>query len=137
MRAVAALFAHEGYSLGLISRNPVAPVIPGTRVVTESADGLNPEAVVAALAKLARKLGSPEVVVYNVAGLSFGMSDMMKLKPETLAKHFTIGPVGGLAVAQWAAANMEGSKKTVCWSLESQISHSDSCTAAIHWRGPL
>ncbi|KAL8293648.1 hypothetical protein RQP46_000349 [Phenoliferia psychrophenolica] len=111
--AVASLFATKGFSLGLISRNPIAPSIPGAKIAIESADGLKPAEVVAALDALKAKLGAPEVVVYNVAGLAFGMGEMMSLKLETLAQHFTIGPVGGLAVAQWSAKHLLGDKKTV------------------------
>ena len=111
--SVATLFAARGFSLGLISRNPKAPDIPGTTIVTASADGLKPDTVVAALTALKDQLGSPEVVVYNLAGLSLGTKPMMELEAATLEKHFVLGPIGGLQVAQWANDHLEGAKRTV------------------------
>ncbi len=100
--AVARRFAREGYRIGLIARDPAklaslaAQVGDGVVVATEAADASVPAALEAALERLNRRLGRPDVVCFSPLPALALIKPVLDTSADDLAASLALN-VGGAA----------------------------------------
>src|SRR3569833_3135320 len=93
-QAVAYAFAHEGYDIAMIARNPgklaeACALIrnkTGREVRAYEGDAGNPRSLKTAIGRVRRVLGDVEVMIYNAAVAT--LCCPIKLKPEQLLSEF-------------------------------------------------
>ncbi len=116
-QAVAYAFAHEGYDIAMIARNPdklteACALIrhkTGREVRAYMGDAGNPRSLKTAIGRVRRGLGEIEVLVYNVAAAT--LCRPMKLSQEQLLNEFQTNVGGALVAAQEVAKNMKAAKQ--------------------------
>ena len=103
-QAVAYAFAHEGYDIGMIARNPdklanaciLIAKKTGRVVRAYAGDSADESSLKAAIGRVRRGLGEIEVLVYNAAAAALGKPTT--LEQEQLVSEFRVN-VGGALVA--------------------------------------
>jgi short-subunit dehydrogenase len=116
-QAVAYAFAHEGYDIAMIARNPgklteACALIrnkTGREVRAYEGDAGNPRSLKTAIGRVRRGLGDIEVLVYNAAVAT--LCRPMKLSQEQLLNEFQINVGGALVAAQEVAKTMRAAKQ--------------------------
>ncbi len=103
--AVARRFAREGFAVGAVARDAAkldgqvqALRAAGIRAVGAPADAGDPQALLAALARLRAELGDADVLVYNAAGVT--MQPLASIEPARFAADLSVSVVGALAATQ-------------------------------------
>jgi NAD(P)-dependent dehydrogenase (short-subunit alcohol dehydrogenase family) len=102
---IARAFGSEGFSVGLISRNPelqadslVDLAALGIKAIAFPADAADPESLAGAISAATMRLGEPDVLIYNVVAPHFGRAST--LTATGLAADLAVNVVGGLVAAQ-------------------------------------
>jgi NAD(P)-dependent dehydrogenase (short-subunit alcohol dehydrogenase family) len=98
--------AAEGVRVGLAARAPdKLGVLAGeTGAETFAVDAADPTGVVDLFAEFDRRLGAPDIVVYNASGRLRG--SILDLDPEAVRNAIAVSAFGGFLVAQQAAKRM-------------------------------
>lgn len=103
--SLARAFAREGYSIGLLSRNPAssAPVAAeieaiGGKVSALATDVTDRKSVFQSIEKIRSALGPITALAYNASG--FGRGNFLDLEPETIRQSFEVGTMGAVHLAQ-------------------------------------
>ncbi len=104
--SVARGLAASGLKVGLAARNieKLAPLAAEIGAETFAADASDPEAVARLFAEADRRLGEPEIVLYNASARAHG--PIAELDPEAVRKAILISAFGGFLVIQQAARRM-------------------------------
>ncbi|WP_427159023.1 SDR family NAD(P)-dependent oxidoreductase [Aliinostoc sp. HNIBRCY26] len=104
--SIARLFAQEGISIALAARNvdKLAKLSEEIGAVRFAADVSQADEVQQLFNDVDKKLGSPNIVVYNPSWRVRGA--LIDLNPEDVAKTLEITAYGGFLVAQAAAKRM-------------------------------
>lgn len=116
-QAVAYAFAHEGYDIAMIARNPgklaeACALIrnkTGREVRAYEGDAGNPRSLKTAIGRVRRGLGDVEVMIYNAAVAT--LCRPIKLKPEQLLSEFQVNVGGALVAAQEVTKSMKAAKQ--------------------------
>lgn len=116
-QAVAYAFAHEGYDIAMIARNPdklseACALIrkkTGREVRAYAGDAGEPRSLKAAIGRARRGLGEIEVMVYNAAVAT--LCRPTKLTPEQLLQDALVNVGGALVAAQEVAKTMKKAKR--------------------------
>lgn len=116
-QAVAYAFAHEGYDIAMIARNPDKLVEAcalirnktGRVVRAYEGDAANPRSLKTAIGRVRRGLGDIEVMVYNAAIAT--LCRPTKLSNEQLLNEFQVNVGGALVAAQEVAKTMKEAKQ--------------------------
>jgi NAD(P)-dependent dehydrogenase (short-subunit alcohol dehydrogenase family) len=105
--SVARGLASAGLRLGLAARNveKLAPLAADTRAQTFAVDASDPAAVARLFDDADKRLGEPDVVVYNAATAP-AHGPIAELDPEAVRKAIEISAYGGFLVVQQAARRM-------------------------------
>jgi len=95
-------FKAAGYQVAVASRNPDVQAASSDGFVPLSVDVAQPESIKAVFAQTKEKLGVPNVVVYNAAGLTFpsDFTDPFSVGAEAFAKDTAVNAVGSFAALQ-------------------------------------
>lgn len=112
--ATASLFASNGFSVALLSRDAErlasdaekvqSAAASGSKISTFAVDASDAAALKSTLKDVAKQMGPPEVVVYNAARV--GPSEFGKFTPEELLQDFKLNGVGMYVAAEWAVPHM-------------------------------
>src|SRR5437870_10042132 len=104
--SVARGLAASGLKVGLAARNieKLAPFAAEIGAETFAADASDPEAVARLFAEADRRLGEPDVVLYNASARAHG--PIAELDPEAVRKAVEISAFGGFLTIQQAARRM-------------------------------
>ena len=104
--SVARGLAASGLKVGLAARNieKLAPLAAEIGAETFAADASDPEAVDRLFAEADRRLGEPDVVLYNASARAHG--PVAELDPEAVRNAILISAFGGFLVVQQAARRM-------------------------------
>ncbi|MES2490646.1 MAG: SDR family NAD(P)-dependent oxidoreductase, partial [Pseudomonadota bacterium] len=116
-QAVAYAFAHEGYDIAMIARNPdklteACSLIrkkTGREVRAYEGDAGDARSLKTAIGRVRRGLGDIEVLVYNAAVATLGRPS--KLTQEQLIQEFQVNVGGALVAAQEVAKTMKAAKQ--------------------------
>ncbi|PTU32590.1 SDR family NAD(P)-dependent oxidoreductase [Stenotrophobium rhamnosiphilum] len=116
-QAVAYAFAHEGYDIAMIARNPdklteACSLIrkkTGREVRAYEGDAGDARSLKTAIGRARRGLGEIEVMVYNAAVAT--LCRPTKLSPEQLLSEFQVNVGGALVAAQEVAKTMKVAKQ--------------------------
>jgi NAD(P)-dependent dehydrogenase (short-subunit alcohol dehydrogenase family) len=105
--SVARGLASAGLKLGLAARNveKLAPLAAETRAQTFAVDASDPAAVARLFDDADKRLGEPDVVLYNAATAP-AHGPIAELDPEAVRKAIEISAYGGFLVVQQAARRM-------------------------------
>ena len=105
--SVARGLASAGLRLGLAARNveKLAPLAAETRARTFAVDASDPAGVARLFDDAVKRLGEPDVVVYNAATAP-AHGPIAELDPEAVRKAIEISAYGGFLVVQQAARRM-------------------------------
>jgi len=103
---VARGLAAAGLKVGLAARNieKLASLAAETGAQTFAADASDPEAVAGLFAEVDRRLGRPEIVLYNASARAHG--PIAELDPEAVRKAIEISAFGGFLTVREAARRM-------------------------------
>lgn len=117
--AVAKRFAREGYTLALLARRRDALEESARQVGKDAhpfiADAYHSDSLIHAFTQIRMQLGSPEVLIYNVAAMQPGRPSM--LDSSRLMAEFTVNVAGALVCAQQVVPQMvEAGKGTVLFT---------------------
>ena len=122
-QAVAHAFAHEGYDIGMIARNPdrlatactLIAKKTGRTVRAYAGDAGDEASLKAAIGRARRGLGEIELLVYNTAAASLGRPTM--LEQEQLVSEFRVNVGGALvAVREVAKAMKKAGRGTILFT---------------------
>src|SRR6266403_1441975 len=104
--SVARGLAASGLKVGLAARNveKLAPLAAATGAETFAVDASDPQAVARLFAEADRRLGEPDIVLYNASARAHG--PIAELDPEAVRKAIEISAFGGFLVTQQAARRM-------------------------------
>jgi len=104
--SVARGLASAGLQVGLAARNveKLAPLAAETRAQTFAVDASDPAAVARLFDESDRRLGEPDVVLYNASARAHG--PIAELDPEAVRRAVEISAFGGFLVVQQAARRM-------------------------------
>ncbi|MGH7052373.1 MAG: SDR family NAD(P)-dependent oxidoreductase [Stellaceae bacterium] len=104
--SVARGLAAAGFKVGLAARNieKLAPLASEISAETFAADASDPAAVARLFADADRRLGEPDVVLYNAGARAHG--PIAELDPEAVRKAIEISAFGGFLAVQQAARRM-------------------------------
>jgi len=104
--SVARGLASAGVQVGLAARNveKLAPLVAETRAQTFAVDASDPDAVARLFDEADRRLGEPDVVLYNASARAHG--PIAELDPEAVRRAIEISAFGGFLVVQQAARRM-------------------------------
>jgi NAD(P)-dependent dehydrogenase (short-subunit alcohol dehydrogenase family) len=104
--SVARGLAAAGLKVGLAARNieKLAPLAAATGAETFAVDASEPAAVARLFAEAERRLGEPDIVLYNASARAPG--PIAELDPEAVRKAVEISAFGGFLVIQQAARRM-------------------------------
>jgi NAD(P)-dependent dehydrogenase (short-subunit alcohol dehydrogenase family) len=104
--SVARGLASAGLKVGLAARNieKLAPLAAETRAQTFAVDASDATAVASLFDEADRRLGEPDVVLYNASARAHG--PIAELNPEAVRKAIEISAFGGFLVVQQAARRM-------------------------------
>jgi NAD(P)-dependent dehydrogenase (short-subunit alcohol dehydrogenase family) len=93
-------------TVGLAARDTdkLAALAAETRAVTFAADSSDPSAVAALFDEVDRRLGEPDIVVYNASARAHG--PIAEIEPAAVQKAIAITAFGGFLVTQQAAKRM-------------------------------
>jgi NAD(P)-dependent dehydrogenase (short-subunit alcohol dehydrogenase family) len=93
-------------TVGLAARDTdkLAALAAETRAVTFAADASDPSAVAALFDEVDRRLGEPDIVVYNASARAHG--PIAEIEPAAVQKAIAITAFGGFLVTQQAAKRM-------------------------------
>ena len=116
-QAVAFAFAHEGFDIAMVARNPdklteacaLIKKKTGREVRAYSGDAGDEKSLKSAIARVRRGLGEIEVMVYNAAVPSIGRPTTLPV--EQLVEEFRVNVVGGLVVAREVSKPMKKNKR--------------------------
>lgn len=116
-QAVAYAFAHQGYDVAMLARNPgklaeacaLIKQKTGREARAYVGDVADEKSVKSAIARVRRGLGEIEVMVYNVAATSIGRPTT--LKAEQLVEEFRVNVIGALLAARDVAKHMRPHKR--------------------------
>src|SRR5262249_40231989 len=105
--SVARGLVSAGLKVGLAARNveKLMPLASKTRAQTFSVDASDPAAVARLFEDADKRLGEPDVVVYNAATAP-AHSPIAELDPEAVRKAIEISAFGGFLTVQQAARRM-------------------------------
>ena len=137
-QAIAARFGREGHAIALLDRSDelVEAAVAQLKstgignVVGVAADQLSAEQIESAVEKIARTLGSPDVVVANAGYARLG--GILEMSPKTWDLHVGINLSGTFYLCQAAARRMAAARKGGCLVLTSSclaLGHSDQASA--------
>ena len=100
------LFAREGFTVALAARNPekLAPLCSSAGAVAFSCDASDPSEVARLFQDMEKKIGAPDVVVYNASARSRG--PFISLDAAEVERAIRVSAFGGFLVAQQAARRM-------------------------------
>ncbi len=95
-----------GVKVGVAARNieKLAPLAAETGAITFAVDASNPDAVARLFADADKRLGEPDVVVYNASARAPG--PIAEIDPENLRRAIEISAFGAFLVTQQAARRM-------------------------------
>src|SRR6202049_472589 len=98
--------AAEGVRVGLAARRPdkLGALAGETGAETFAVDAADPTGVADLFAEFDRRLGAPDIVVYNASGRLRG--SILDLDPEAVRNAIAVSAFGGFLVAQQAAKRM-------------------------------
>src|SRR5260370_28463601 len=104
--SVARGLAAAGLRVGLAARNAekLAPPAAESRAQPFAVDATDPAAVVRLFDDADKRLGEPDVVVYNASARAHG--PIIELDPEAVRKAVEVSAYGGFLVVQQAARRM-------------------------------
>src|SRR5271168_3835986 len=104
--SVARGLASAGLKVGLAARNieKLAPLAAETGAQTFAVDASDPAAVARLFAEADRRLGKPDIVLYNASARAPG--PIAEIDPETVRKAVEISAFGAFLVVQQAARRM-------------------------------
>jgi NAD(P)-dependent dehydrogenase (short-subunit alcohol dehydrogenase family) len=104
--SVARGLASAGLQVGLAARNveKLAPLAAETRAQTFVVDASDPAAVARLFDEADRRLGEPDVVLYNASARAHG--PIAELDPEAVRRAIEISALGGFLVVQQAVRRM-------------------------------
>ena len=104
--SVARGLASAGVQVGLAARNveKLAPLAAETRAQTFAVDASDPAAVPRLFDEADRRLGEPDVVLYNASARAHG--PIAELDPDAVRRAIEISAFGGFLVVQQAARRM-------------------------------
>jgi NAD(P)-dependent dehydrogenase (short-subunit alcohol dehydrogenase family) len=104
--SLAELFAHEGFKVALAARNTekLASLCAGTGAVAFPCDATDPDQVSQLFQDVERKMGDPDVVIYNASARSRG--PFTSLVASEVEQAIKTSAFGGFLVAQEAAKRM-------------------------------
>jgi NAD(P)-dependent dehydrogenase (short-subunit alcohol dehydrogenase family) len=104
--SLAELFAHEGFKVALAARNTekLASLCAGTGAVAFPCDATDPDQVSQLFQDVERKMGDPDVVIYNAGARSRG--PFTSLVASEVEQAIKTSAFGGFLVAQEAAKRM-------------------------------
>ncbi len=104
--ALARRLSARGVSVGLAARNvgKLGPLVVETGATAFEADASDPASVAALFDEATKRIGEPDVVVYN-AGLR-AQGSIADLDPALVERVLQVGAFGGFLVAQQAARLM-------------------------------
>lgn len=104
--SLARLFAAEGLKLGLVARNAdkLGPLAAEIGAEVFAADASSAEQVARLFEEADRRIGPPDVVVYNASGRLRG--PVVELDPAQVAQALAVSAFGGFLVAREAAQRM-------------------------------
>jgi NAD(P)-dependent dehydrogenase (short-subunit alcohol dehydrogenase family) len=104
--SLARLFAREGFKIALAARNiaKLADLCRETGAEAFACDATDPEAVARLFDDVERRLGIPDVVVYNASARVRG--PFTALDPADVDRSMRVSAFGGFLVAQQAARRM-------------------------------
>jgi NAD(P)-dependent dehydrogenase (short-subunit alcohol dehydrogenase family) len=104
--SVARGLAAAGLQVGLAARNveKLAPLAAETRAQTFAVDASDPAAVARLFDEADRRLGEPDVVLYNASARAHG--PIANLDPQAVRKAIEISAFGGFLVVQQAVRRM-------------------------------
>lgn len=116
-QAVAFAFAHEGYDIAMLARNPDKLTLAcglikkktGREVRAYSGDAGDERSLKNAIARVRRGLGEIDVLVYNVAAPSVGRPTTLKV--DDLMQDFRVNVIGGLIAAREVSKTMKKHKR--------------------------
>ena len=104
--SLARLFAHEGFKAALAARNTdkLDSLCAGTGAAAFACDATNAEQVAQLFQDVERKIGDPDVVIYNASARSRG--PFVSLVASEVEQAIRTSAFGGFLVAQEAAKRM-------------------------------
>jgi len=104
--SVARQLAAVGVKVGLAARNTdkLGALAAETRAIMFAVDAADPDAVDALFAEADRRLGEPDIVLYNASARAHG--PIAEIDPAAVAKAVGITALGGFFVVQQAARRM-------------------------------
>ena len=104
--SLAQLFAREGFKIALAARNTekLASLCARTGAATFSCDASDPDQVTQLFRDVERRIGDPDVVVYNASARSRG--PFISLVASEVEQAIRTSAFGGFLVAQQAARRM-------------------------------
>jgi NAD(P)-dependent dehydrogenase (short-subunit alcohol dehydrogenase family) len=109
--SLARLLSREGMRVALAARNTekLAPLSAETGALSFACDAIDPEQVSRLFEEVERRLGVPEVVVYNASGRLRG--PLIELVPAEVEHALRVSAFGGFLVAQQAVRRMLPKRK--------------------------
>jgi NAD(P)-dependent dehydrogenase (short-subunit alcohol dehydrogenase family) len=104
--SLARLFAHEGFKVALAARNTekLASLCSSTGATAFACDATDADQVAQLFKNVERKMGAPDVVVYNASARSRG--PFVSLVASEVEQAIKVSAFGGFLVAQEAAKRM-------------------------------
>lgn len=104
--SLARLFSREGFKVALAARNAdkLAPLCESTGATAFACDATDAAQVAQLFQDIERKMGEPDVVIYNAAARSRG--PFVSLVASEVEQSIRISAFGGFLVAQEAAKRM-------------------------------
>jgi NAD(P)-dependent dehydrogenase (short-subunit alcohol dehydrogenase family) len=104
--SLARLFAREGFKIALAARNAekLASLCSSTGATAFACDASRPDQVSQLFQDVERKIGEPDVVIYNASARSRG--PFVSLVASEVEQALKISAFGGFLVAQQAAKRM-------------------------------
>ena len=104
--SLARRLAGFGVKIALAARNiqKLHALIQGTGAEGFAADAGNPESVANLFAQVKKRIGEPEIVIYNAGARAHG--PLVELDPTAVQKAIAITAFGGFLVTQQAAIGM-------------------------------
>jgi NAD(P)-dependent dehydrogenase (short-subunit alcohol dehydrogenase family) len=104
--SLARLFSREGLRVALAARSTekLAPLSAETGAQSFACDAIDPEQVSRLFEEVERRLGVPDVVVYNASGRLRG--PLVELVPAEVEHALRVSAFGGFLVAQQAVRRM-------------------------------
>jgi NAD(P)-dependent dehydrogenase (short-subunit alcohol dehydrogenase family) len=104
--SLARLFSREGMRVAIAARNPanLAALSAETGAQPFACDAVDPDQVASLFDDVERRLGTPNVVVYNASGRLRG--SLIELIPAEVEHSLLVSAFGGFLVAQQAVRRM-------------------------------